>query len=241
MTVPETIGFWITTGAAVLTLVYAAATYHWPKAPRMSNARSVRPAWRSPVIPLALAIVAWAAAGFSYYDSHYNEASPPPFGVHELAPEDARLEVWQWQLAVKNQEKSFYVNIHVANKGPRVATGLLHAGTIAVSNGPIADSAISSILLTLRIQLYALQDTNTSEIQPSDTSIWFSVPDVKEINSSLYDAWQSGKLIYVFNMIRYKDGVIQSDKSIYTESCVYYVSTVQHLCEGGHNRIYISD
>src|ERR1022692_1011530 len=231
------IGFWVTTVAAAVAAIYAGLSYHRPKTAVMS-ALDAPPSRRRLWPVIALALVAWGAAGFSYYDRHYL----PPVRPGQQAPlsaDNARLEVSRWESGVPNTnppgDKHIVVNAYISNVGKAPAVGMLHAGFLMVATGGIPEAKLKAFFAFLHAEIEAISPASNFEIQPGNNNFWFSVPAVPTEMIATTDDLTAGKSVYVVNIMKYRDETTPSYKYIYTESCAYFVAGVVHVCDTGQN------
>ncbi|MGP0057806.1 MAG: hypothetical protein ACLPID_00755 [Beijerinckiaceae bacterium] len=235
----------------VVGVAYAALTYHRPKAPPVSSvrkavkgttasaAKTTTVHWK-PFWPITLAVIAWSAAAFDYVDRHWFSTSSA--SEISLGPDNADLGVRLWEKGILNENNhNYFANVHLTNRGKSPATSMNHVGFGAV--GPsVENSLLDSFFITLRNQVKLLPiPAASNEIHPSADDTWFSVlgPPISDDLSKGLDNGTNN--LFVFNIIKYRDKTLDNGKSIYTESCVYFNKQTVHLCEGGHNRSYISD
>jgi hypothetical protein len=73
---PQDIGTGVATVAAVIAALYAVISYHWPRAARDNAGGSHRA--RRVGFPVVIAVIAWAAVAFDYYDRHSQPLPPRP-------------------------------------------------------------------------------------------------------------------------------------------------------------------
>jgi hypothetical protein len=242
------IGFWIATGAAVIAAFYSAIAYHRPKAspmakPGRAGKAQTAPApefKRWPVIPIILVVTTWGAVAFDYIDRHWLSSQLP--AETPITSDNANLDIFQVVPGFNQELRRQFANIFIVNRGKSTANNLRHIGSIGVPGG-IADSNFTNLMFSLlKIQLKqsTQKGMGSLDIQPGQSGVWFSIFSAQQEDSAI-KSLDDSKPLFIFNLMKYRDNIIDSNKAIYTETCVYILKSVTHLCESGHNRAYISD
>jgi hypothetical protein len=188
-----------------------------------------------------LALIACAAVAFDFVDRHWFTPNAPV--EYSVSADNAILDVQTVLKGIPSQElPQYFANLQLQNSGKATALGLQHIGVTAYAEGaPVDAFTIGSQFESLKAQLKLIPYTGNGEIRPGNNNIWYTVvgPPVKDdITKKLDDG---NALLLVLNLMRYKDDKISSNQFIYTETCIYFVKIVTHLCETGHNRTYISN
>lgn len=236
----------VATVAAVSAAIYAALAYHKPKEakPVARGSRTTAapsPPKRWPVLVLALA--AWLAVGVDYVDRHFWATDPD--AALPISSDNARLDIGKLDPILKRgSPNSWFLNIYIVNHGKSAAISMQHLGSIATSPGMLGSPDVDAMFAMLQAQLRAAPIIGNSEIEPGDDRAWFTVPPVLPgitFDDAGLQAVSDGKqLIYLFNVMRYRDNSLAPGKFIYTETCAYFAGPTLHNCEAGHNRSYIA-
>jgi hypothetical protein len=155
---------------------------------------------------------------------------------------NARLDFWKWEKSYDKQTAEAFANGHLINDGKVSATKIRHLGVLIIADSPsLPEKQIFPVFLMLRAQL-GINNSPEADIYPAQKSIWFSVwgPQISAADLKKMD---DGKLYpIVMHLLRYTDQTVPDGKFIYTESCVILrKDNVVGLCNGNHNRTYISD
>jgi len=221
--------------ATIVAAVYAALGYHRPPGgsgpvgKQKISLWGVCMRWLPPVIALC-------AVGFGYYDRHYVLQNAQ--NIPQPIPADAsRLEISR--LSPGFQDSHLFINAYLVNNGKNAVIGMAHWGLIVSATSVLAEPDIASLFLLIRYQASVAPAPSGLEIQPGSNQIWFTIPVVKEAATVTQEEWNSGREIYLMNIMKYKDSQTPNGYHIYNETCQYYVSGIAHLCESGHNRIYM--
>ena len=95
--------------------------------------------------------------------------------------------------------------------------GMQHLGIVAYAEGGIVDGlTIATQFLSLRAQLKITPYIGAGEIRPGNNQNWFTVlgpPTKDDVTKKLEDGTA---LLYVFNIIRYKDSRLEPTEFIYS-------------------------
>lgn len=229
----------VTIGAAVTIFDFGYRLFkeNWRKgAPAMEVAPRDTSSRRRLFISAFFVIAAWSAVVFNYYDRHFTST----ITEFPISKGNARLEIKQWLLVPTEDKKQFFTNVYYGNKGEKPALSESHQFMVVTTIGLLPEKVIDAMFFGLRAQIGLNQEIHTSEIQPGEEDHFYSIPSAENVAGVLFNSWNAGQNIYIFNIIRYRDSTLDVGQYIYTESCVYYYRAVLHYCETGHNRIYIA-
>lgn len=252
----QDIATYITMAAGVIAAIYAVVSYHRPKSTPVSSVQkpqrgvkataqpSVPAKTWGPFWPIALAVIAWSAAGFDYVDRHWFSTLPPT--ELPLTSNNARLDATKVDPSI-NDKNVFWLNVNLINNGPVSAIGMRFIGNAILATG-VLDSDMLDAMFFLAKKKLERESTPTeelnNEIEPrAELLISMPQPTGLPLNADQLTAVKNGtNIIYIINVVRYRDNTLSPGKHIYGERCVYYISTsALHFCETGHNRNYISD
>jgi hypothetical protein len=133
------------------------------------------------------------------------------------------------------------MNIFVTNAGKSSAFQFRHQGAAMVAvPGQMQEFLLEATFYALRRQIESAGPAPKQDVAVGQSDLWFTVPG-PAIDEALKASLDNGsQVIYVLNLMQYKDNLISGKRNIYTESCGYLIKGVIHFCESGHNTSYIS-
>jgi hypothetical protein len=185
---------------------------------------------------ILLGAISWTGALFAYY-----ARSPGQTREYPVSPENADVDIRLWAKGTPDKEiPQYFANAYTINRGKLPANSFMHNGVVALG-GVIQNTLLDALFLSLREQLRLLPVPINSVIRVGQDTTWFTIPGppvTDDLSKALADGTQ---VMFVFNVMRYQDDRTAAGKYIYSENCIYFAKEVAHLCEGGHNRNYISD
>ncbi len=205
-----------------------------------NRAQSAPPAIRPKVaIPIIAALIAWAAVASNFVYLTWFSAAAAGIEI-PLGEDNARIDIRSWQKKMPaDQFRVYAANGFTINRGKLTAVGLQHLGIVAIG-GSIDNALIDAMFASYRAQLRAIPRIESLEIRPGQDDVWFTVFGPVESNGTT-KAINAGGNFFVFNLLRYSDKLLSSKEYIYTETCIYFSGEVEHFCEAGHNKSYISN
>jgi hypothetical protein len=157
-----------------------------------------------------------------------------------LSADNARLQIYKWEAPKPEGGKQYTVNAHVKNDGRAVAIGFLHTESMSISSGLVPENTLVGIFAMLRATI-ALSPPSDQEISPGQDNVWYTNFG-QEIDDKTAQALLGGSaVVYSLMLLKYRDGTTPPNKSIYTETCIYFLQGITHYCETGHNKAYVAD
>jgi hypothetical protein len=241
----EEIRVWVEAIAVVAAAVYTAVDFHQKRRSQMSQPiiqTGLKKA-RERLSAIAAVVLIWTAIGLSWADRHY--WGPDRKKEHAaLSAENARLDAISWtpglRMGAPAEDHHIYINVGITNNGRSAARGMAHSGNAIVSTVPIPEKKLRVFFIFEKQEIEEGSSNESFEIQPGNNQAWFTIPNAIGASIVTLEDLDSDKLVYVTNMMRYRDTLVSGERYIYTESCIYFKQHVMHYCEAGHNGSYIA-
>ena len=232
------ISSWIQTGAAISQLFLSIATLIAPKIKMLSQVTFLKKIQYPLIFMIGLTVINLTTLAFEYWNQNVEQSFYKP---DQLEPENARLEMVQWQKSKPKigVSEHFGMNLYFINQGKTAATNFNHFGVLIASDKPLSDKEITKAFMSIYVQMA----TKESEIGPSVRAmggdVWFTLAGPQYSVEMEKNLENGTNYLYIINLIKYQDETMKN-KFIYGETCSYYTKSVYVLCNGAHNRSYIS-
>jgi hypothetical protein len=225
---------------ATVTIALMWREAHPPSAP--AGARRTSPAAKNNYWPwLPVVLIALAALPPAYLAYRLIQGFQPQSVYETPPPGSARMDVWKSGIGL-SKDKHLVANIYVVNNGKTAALNFAHEGSMLLpsAQSPVTpDLVLDAIFEMLRTQL-SLAPIRDLTVDPNQNDVWFSIFG-QEIDDKTEDMLKSGAIHpYALALMKYRDDTVPVGKFIYTESCKYWIGSVLHYCEAGHNRVYMA-
>ena len=192
-------------------------------------------------VPIIMVSLSAFAFGYKQLNASSLKIEKPEIvvdnSVEFLGPKDARLEVSSWDLRHFDDGKTTAVTAQVVNTDSVSAFSYRAQGNILLTKHILPELEISEQFAYVAAKLKHTYINPGSEISPTNKGLFYNIPNGPPVSYTQAQV-ESGLLLYLFNIIEYSEAGMPPNKSIYVESCLYFLNGVQHLCETGHNKSY---
>lgn len=176
-----------------------------------------------------------------YQDSRISEFSGRPQPERQVGSSRVQLT----NIALLTPDDPKYVNYYFKNSGSAPAIGIRHGHIAFGANAEIAANDLEAIFAQVNMTMADVKKRNVeSELQQNESVFYTEILTLKDTSGkdiNNRDLIESGQLLYLVQVVLWKDLNTPPGKWRALESCMYISKERSlHKCDT-HNRIFISD